>query len=144
MLRVLGSVFAVLGPIILVFGGVLTARGHGGLLLRQHRPTGVMAVVYPIMVAMWLVRFWLPGGYLRAPWRAGRTLDRVLAITSTTTLIGFAAAWWTGFATLSTIALVASSLATMPLVLPVRTPRTDTPSEREDPEKPPPPQGDVR
>lgn len=103
-----------------------------------------MAVVYPIMVAMWLVRFWLPGGYLRAPWRAGRTLDRVLAITSTTTLIGFAAAWWTGFATLSTIALVASSLATMPLVLPVRTPRTDTPSEREDPEKSPPPQGDER
>jgi hypothetical protein len=116
--RALGWVFAVLGPVTLILGAGLTVRGHGGLLLLRHRPTGVTAVVYPVMVAAWLVRFWRPGGYLRAPWRAGSTLDRVLAITATTSLIGFAAPWYTGFTTLSTIALTASALATLPLVVP--------------------------
>jgi hypothetical protein len=81
-IRVLGGIFAVVGPIVLIIEIVAIAHGHAGSLFGREAnvpgPLVIMAVVFPVL---WLAQFWWPRrGWFLTAWRIGGALRRSLSL----------------------------------------------------------------
>jgi hypothetical protein len=120
MARVIGGLFAVLGPVFLVASVVSATRGHLDLLHRDpHFTTGAARYIYPAMTPLWLAQFWFPGrGWFLPAWRRPGRPARVLTVVGTVAVLVFAVLSYLGYESLSWPALLVAGASSMVVLRP--------------------------
>jgi hypothetical protein len=121
--RLVGGVFAVVGPVILVVSVVSAARGHLGLGALLHRDanftSGAARYIYPVMAIVWMVQFWFPRRGMFVPvWRRPGRLARALTVVATVSALAFSALAGLGYLPLATLPLVIAGASSMAALRP--------------------------